>query len=378
MPTTQHRYTVLDGLRGIAAFAVMVYHFSYIDQQHHIFGGANLAVDLFFCLSGFVITHAYYTRLMAGMSAREFVLRRLIRLYPTYLVGALLGLSSLCLSYAYEITTLSLRDIILSFLLNLAFIPTFFPNSTYIFSHHVLDTVFPSNNPAWSLFFEWVANIAFLVVIAVERKRLLPPALLYGLGMFAMGVAVIITTRHLGGAPGWSISTFVGGFPRVLWGFFMGMILYFVHLRVARLALPAGLLAILVLAFMMIPHQNWYGTYWLIGLALVPLVVFFGANSRLKLGSGQARISDYLGQISYPLYCIHYPILVFVGTVFQHTEHFYVVVGFAILLTLMISHLTLRYIDAPFQLKLKAWLLLHPIWRSIKVRQTVSDNVKCD
>jgi peptidoglycan/LPS O-acetylase OafA/YrhL len=83
------KYEVLDGMRGVAAIAVVMFHAA------SFFGAlrppsAYLAVDFFFALSGFVLGYAYDRRLAGGMSAVNFMLRRLIRLYPLYIAGTCL------------------------------------------------------------------------------------------------------------------------------------------------------------------------------------------------------------------------------------------------------------------------------------------------
>ena len=72
MAPRHSRYDALDGLRGIAAIAVMLLHIS----QGAIFKNAYVAVDLFFMLSGFVIAHSYRARLIGGMTASEYIKRR--------------------------------------------------------------------------------------------------------------------------------------------------------------------------------------------------------------------------------------------------------------------------------------------------------------
>ncbi len=80
------KFTVLDGLRGVAALCVVQTH-----TQDLLLGDtlptAYLAVDLFFLLSGFVLAHAYEERLRQGMTLHRFMLARLVRLYPLYLAG---------------------------------------------------------------------------------------------------------------------------------------------------------------------------------------------------------------------------------------------------------------------------------------------------
>lgn len=88
MSATHNRFDALDGLRGVAAIAVMISHFS----QETLFKNAYEAVDLFFMLSGFVIAHSYGARLLSGMTSTEYVKRRLIRLYPMLLISLLIAL----------------------------------------------------------------------------------------------------------------------------------------------------------------------------------------------------------------------------------------------------------------------------------------------
>ena len=87
-------YELLDGLRGVAALLVVWYHLfeafatSPVDQR---FNHGYLAVDFFFLLSGFVIGYAYDERWGRGRRMRDFIKRRLIRLHPMVVLGALLG-----------------------------------------------------------------------------------------------------------------------------------------------------------------------------------------------------------------------------------------------------------------------------------------------
>src|ERR1700755_3414075 len=88
LPTKQH-FEILDGLRGIAALAVVTFHFMewvYSDYSKDFIGHGFLAVDFFFCLSGFVIGYAYDDRI-AKMGVAEFFKSRLIRLHPQVIAG---------------------------------------------------------------------------------------------------------------------------------------------------------------------------------------------------------------------------------------------------------------------------------------------------
>lgn len=95
---TKH-YLALDAARGIAAIAVVLYHVqTYIYPEvvvtimPHLFHRSFLAVDLFFLMSGLVIARSYEVRLLNGkMSFFGFFQTRLVRLWPLYLLGTILG-----------------------------------------------------------------------------------------------------------------------------------------------------------------------------------------------------------------------------------------------------------------------------------------------
>lgn len=85
-PNTErkHRFLALDGLRGVAAFAVVLYHFRWPNHLTGPFQNGYLAVDLFFILSGFVI-YANYSALPDLRSASHFIWLRFFRVYPLHL-----------------------------------------------------------------------------------------------------------------------------------------------------------------------------------------------------------------------------------------------------------------------------------------------------
>ena len=101
---TKPHYDLLDGLRGVAALLVVVYHvfegFSFAELTNgagdgliRTFNHGYLAVDFFFMLSGFVISYAYDDR-FRSMSLGSFFKRRLIRLHPMLLIGVLIGVAT--------------------------------------------------------------------------------------------------------------------------------------------------------------------------------------------------------------------------------------------------------------------------------------------
>ena len=141
------RFQTLDGARGMAAICVMLFHFSANGlATSTLFPNAFAAVDYFFCLSGFVLSFTYDQRLRDGMTAGNFMTRRLVRLYPMYFMGLLLGVAA---EFLVPSTSWGWRQILLAASMSLFFLPTLSPFSvrngelTIGDSHHYGSTLEP-------------------------------------------------------------------------------------------------------------------------------------------------------------------------------------------------------------------------------------------
>ncbi|MGZ8408081.1 MAG: acyltransferase family protein, partial [Caulobacteraceae bacterium] len=151
--TEKRTFAALDGVRGVAALAVMLFHTGTWPVIGRMFPSAYLAVDLFFALSGFVVAHAYGARMANGMGVRAFLRARFVRLWPLFALGMAVGLS------AYVIRSLRFDEFDLwaltkSFALQASFLPDLSTRTTD-------GRMFPMNGPAWSLFFELAVNVVF-------------------------------------------------------------------------------------------------------------------------------------------------------------------------------------------------------------------------
>src|ERR1700681_3354917 len=124
MNTSDHgRYVILDGMRGIAALTVMVFHYT-SHTDYELLKNAPVAVDLFFILSGFVLCFSYGDKIYKNeIGFMEFMLRRLIRLYPMLILGLLIGTIAVCLFSLFGHTTYSLHEAVASFGINALFLP---------------------------------------------------------------------------------------------------------------------------------------------------------------------------------------------------------------------------------------------------------------
>lgn len=297
----QARLLSLDALRGVAAIAVLFHH---AERELHLgvgfgFNYGYLAVDVFFLMSGFVIAHAYEPRMDARMGLTHFMKLRLQRLYPMMLLGAVLGIAVAAWHGA------SGGSFLLTSISALIMLPL-------VWSGPVL---FPINIPEWSIFFEIVANALHRLLAPVLTLRLLVTILILSLVM--LGVA---GWRLHGLANGFSPETFWGGFPRTFFSYFTGVFLYRTQSRwqgrMPTLPLPLLLIAFLavVLGEAMLGGRVPASAYWAAAVIVVfPVGLMLLAQARVA--PSFARIAEALGELSFPLYAVHMPLLLIVAPV---------------------------------------------------------------
>lgn len=287
----QMRFDLLDGLRGIAAVAVMLFHYAKPTGLGW-FSGAWAAVDVFFVLSGLVIAHSYGAKIMAGMGFARFAAVRLIRLGPLYLLGLVLGVAGvLPLADPAEVARAAL--------LGLFWLPDFGARAWPFGAGLVSGDLYPLNNPAWSLFFELAVNGMFFGYVVWRRQY--ASVLLVA----CAGLALAMYTLLFGDVgPGWGGSTFWWGFPRVIAMFFGGalMVQMGVERGVSRpwLAVPVAVLGVVGFA---VPDDH---IALLDSLVVLPLTVALLAP--VRVGAGVRRVCAVLGELSYPLYVLHFPL----------------------------------------------------------------------
>lgn len=329
---SSQRFEVLDGMRGVAAIIVMIFHlFAHSTTYPYLSKNGYIAVDFFFILSGFVIMHSYGRRLATGMSTADYVLRRVIRLYPMAMIGMLLGALALYLYCRSGSGDYSLRDIVASTVSNLFLVP-FLGNRSiaWLDGVNVTGHLFPGNNPMWSIFFEMVASLAFIGLCRLPAGALRRTSVISFFLLIAFGFFYSFIEYHTGSpsyGAGWSTSSTLGGFPRVFYGFTCGMLLYkvgeipLIGGRMTRLLAPVGkvasmpptlrcFLAYLLLALCLMLPIGLKGIYFLFVIALAgPALILLASRIDLQPGV-MLTISRILGWLSYPLYCLHMPVLV--------------------------------------------------------------------
>ena len=307
LQTKQH-FEILDGLRGIAALAIVIFHFMewvYTDSSQNFIGHGFLAVDFFFCLSGFVIGYAYDDR-MAKMGVLTFFTSRLIRLHPLVITGSVLGLLAFLFDpFGGHPELYSTDKIILAFICSLVLIPlpVIADRSFNLFSF---------NAPAWSLFWEYVANIVYAFVLSRIRRGYL--MLLTLLSAVAICFISYRSGNLLGG---WSGPTFWDGSARIAYSFLAGLLIYRSNWIIKNRLGFIGLAVLLFLAFIM-PCSKWnWLSEPLVALFYFPLLIALGAGATLT--PGLRKVCIFSGKISYPLYMTHYAALWMFGN--YYTSH---------------------------------------------------------
>ena len=335
-------FHTLDALRGIAAIGVLVFHMGPLFTPIAAPGG-YLAVDLFFMMSGVVLSHAYEARFRAGMGTLGFMRARLIRLYPLYLAGALFGI-------VVALASLRGRNILnwdpssLSQAVALALF--FLPN----FSARPVNEIFPLNIPCWSLFFELLVNLLFVVLWPLlTSRRLIVVSML-------TGVAVAVAIAHAGNVDqGSTPSTFGVGLARTIFGFSVGVLIARHIPRVHRGKNNLGVLAIVAVVGVAIAGrpQHEFRALWdaVCVLVVFPLTVYFG--TLIDPGSRLQRIATFLGVTSYAVYVLHSPLSAILNSATRAVGTRAPYMGFAVVAFLLAGcWLIDRYIDMPIRRQL--------------------------
>ena len=321
---TKPHYELLDGLRGVAALMVLVYHifegFAFAGATNGVGDGiirtlnhGHIAVDFFFILSGFVISYAYDDR-WQKMSIGGFFKRRLIRLHPMLVMGAVIGAVAFlfdgCMRWDGSVT--SVGWVLTALLLTMFMIPAV-PGAQYEVRGN--GEMFPLNGPMWSLFFEYVGNILYALVIRRLSTKALA-VLVVVLGVLHAYFFVGDLSGYDSVGVGWTIDSvnFWGGAVRMLFPFTVGMLL--ARKSSARSVKGAfWICSALLIVIFSVPYLAYDKAISInslcevICIAIVfPFIVWLGAcgKSENKITS---RINRFLGDISYPLYIVHYPIM---------------------------------------------------------------------
>ncbi len=297
-PSARHgHFLALDGLRGVAALSVLILHRGRILDPGGVLPHAYLAVDFFFLLSGFVIAYAYDHRLSRGLGVWAFARLRLVRLYPMVLAATLVAAAYLILRERLSPHGDSPGQIAQMALTNALALPTLGGTGEY---------AYPLNLAMWSLAMELAANLAY----AAFRRVMTTRVLVVIVGVFAAALVVAAFARS-GLDVGATRDSFWWGAPRCGFGFFAGVLMFRLFRREVRPAAAMAPLALgaLLVALFAVPNGRGYDPIFdLFCVFLVlPAVVWTGALYAGRQGAAACKV---LGDLSYPLYVVQIPVLV--------------------------------------------------------------------
>ena len=310
--TSKPHYEILDGLRGVAAAMVVAFHLleahSGGNHLNQIINHGYLAVDFFFMLSGFVIGYAYDDR-WNKMSTGTFFKRRLIRLQPMVVMGSIVGAALFWFQEAPcypAMEGVSVGTVLLVMLLGCTLLPL--PLKWDIRGWMEMH---PLNGPAWSLYYEYIGNILYALFIRKFSKTALT---------VLVAIAACFTVHRCLTAPagdivgGWALNweqQYVG-LIRLMYPFFGGLLLS----RLIRTRKNAfRWCSLMIIVVLSVPRIGGEEGYWMNGLyeafciiCIFPVIVSMGAGGRIT-GKRSAAVCKFLGDISYPVYITHYPLV---------------------------------------------------------------------
>lgn len=366
------RYEILDGLRGVAAVLVVLFHLleTYSNgQATQIINHGYLAVDFFFVLSGFVIGYAYDDR-WDKMTTWGFFKRRLVRLQPMVIMGTVVGACFYLFGQGDGfplIGNVSGWKVLLAFVMGCLMIPC--GAGMDIRGWGEMNSF---NGPNWSLTWEYVGNILYALVF--RRLPKIGLAILAAAAAFCTlnlcldwNVFGLLTEGHAGHRytviGGWSLTAeqVYIGLTRLFYPFIIGLLISRIG-KFIKVKNGFWWCSLILAVLFSIPCvggadnilNGVYNATCI--LILMPLVVMMGAGSQIK-GEKSAKVCNFLGEISYPLYITHYPLMYMqMNWAWSHPDapayaHVMVCIG-CFLLSIGIAYACLKLYDIP----VRKWL----------------------
>ena len=339
--STAKRIHTLDGFRGIFALMIIIDHAandSFI-FQNFIVQKADFFVDYFFVLSGFVISYNYLHKIKDFASFKDFMVRRLIRLYPLLLYTTLLFFGLMLIGKhwntfndPYPVLFLQLTDTL-----------------TLMNSNPIFGSSLGINYPSWSISSEMISYALFGCCLFMFRKN---AVIVLSLFLLGAGLFILYTGKYM----------YMGdfGFVRGLFCFILG---YLVHLLSQKVNPRFGTLSELLFLFLLLLVFKYLPSK---GAILLPFVFALGIFIFVS-GKGiitsflETKPAQFLGKISYSVYLNHAIVVLILKKLFFDLlglDQSKVSINVAYLLisvasTIVYSYFTNRYIETGIGDRLK-------------------------
>ncbi|MEZ5939079.1 MAG: acyltransferase [Hyphomonadaceae bacterium] len=337
-------YVLMDGMRGVGAFVVLIGHTMAFWANIPV-GAAYVVVDFFFILSGFIIAYSYEPRLAKGLGIGDFMHQRVVRLFPIYVLGVIttfVVLAALAVQSATPESRLS--QLVAELAPELFMLPA-------PVTHDGL--LYPLNMPAWTLLFEMIVNLVFVLIWRWLSTPVLI-ALLLALAL-ALGYHVFLTD---GVDKGQNWDELLGGLLRAGFGFFGGVLIYRLSGRpkgptTRRSWLSFVFLAIIPLMyFVEVPPK--YLPISDIALVMVFGLAFVALSQRYHPSKRWWALFAWGGRVSYPIYALHFTAVELATRMAwkwpELTSTYRPLGGVAILIAVTLwAHLAEKYYDRPLR-----------------------------
>jgi peptidoglycan/LPS O-acetylase OafA/YrhL len=326
------RFAALDGLRAVAALGVLLYHVADWSGRPGHFAHGYLAVDFFFCLSGFVLAHAFERRDIGWLA---YLRIRAVRIWPLLVLSTLIG-ALLTHRHSPPFWPNLARGLLL--------IPRLGHPTAWTFP-----TLFPFNPPAWSLCLEVLVSALWFPLRRLPDLAVAAIVVVSGLVMawVALGLNGIET--------GWDQATFWLGVVRATFSFSLGWICWRHRALAPQPRLLLATVALLAALVMPLPPWAgpWNGVYDFICVAaLFPALVLMGAHDPKGAIGALCRET---GNMSYPLYAMHWATWAVMLRLYADGWKTLLPVGFGVLAVILapaVAWVAYRFYDAP----VRRWL----------------------
>ncbi|QNE15578.1 acyltransferase [Pseudarthrobacter sp. NBSH8] len=310
--TKKRELRQLTGIRFVAALWVVLFHYQFqilgiLPEAHAVwslFNAGYMAVDLFFVLSGFIISYQYLGKFNSGRGDyKSFLWKRLARIYPVHIATLFVFVVMLV---AGKMAGIGVGD------------PTQFTLWGAI-KDVLLIRVWVGadigwNYPAWSLSAEWLSYLLFPLIagaVAVIARR--------GRATIIALIGLLVVLEGVGAGLIPSLNNMAVPAVRVLIGFTIGIAIYCL-VRDRPQSNTAGWLGLLLLVGLILitPLVLEPPVRASVGVLLASAAIYF-----LAVGGGPAvrllgsRVLEYGGRISFSMYMTHAIALIVLGKVFE-------------------------------------------------------------
>lgn len=275
----------LDLMRFIASMRIVLVHFApRLGLTHAQVDGMNAFVDVFFVISGIVISHVYHARIAQPGAFRAFLVARVARLVPLHVLATLafVGIGLLSAMVGLAVNDADKYD--------LSCLPP-----SLLLTHAIIGCDKPVFNfVSWSISAEFAMYLLFPLLMAAGLWRR------WLLVVLAAGFVALFSWAD----PGWWLRTYDHGVLRAIPAFLLGMGLHLYRAELGRIALPGWLFVPAVAGLVAAMTLVGAGLV-VLGLSYGCVVLLFILDRRPETHSPLLRYLAPLGQLTYSIYMLH-------------------------------------------------------------------------